>query len=1008
MAVTCVSKIVESLPSRETHIDSLEEDVKSVAELHRFILNSNGDIMRSALDTDGALTTVDAIIKDVSGFDTYEAFRNNADLSMKRHVSNSLKAYVEAAVRAGVDHSRVMTEFSISDNVANMVKIAAASDENIRKTHEVSSASGVFRHLTGDVHELVSDRYRVISQHAPSRKFYAMHGEIENYMKNRRGALIDAVDKLVKDYETAGIKGEDLRHLMTYLDGRYIKTYDSTVEPGTDRRIVTHDTLREAMRGTSSYRRHERAYQKRFPQAEQREIEDVFIDKLKEAQRQWNTINYGVANPTEGEYRPEDHPDSVVGFIYESGNMLKQMIEERQKYTSYADLDRAERAYYDKFNEQSLDFFKPRLDNYVPSKAILEEDMFKSFKNMDDADGLPGLKSFLMHSNNKVEASLDFVATMQQNLLSYQYAVEQISKYSMLHGMKAALDQTPDSWKESNPTSTNAIRYFADTLLDDLEAPTRKKSALVEAARNFSIAATSIGAMMLAAPNSAISNYMGGYLGFMNRYGSDFFSMQKNYEAALKDKTNQMALRTATKVNQYVSDYMLSPARQSEYQQLTAGEMTPEQSSNLIVKASKTARDWAMRASDFSTSRGVLFFLPHIEALTMKGSETHLWEQAGAILYDKVYGDIQARERAGQQITDSMIAESIARHKEDAFYGIRESVGDFSQLNKPFWSWMTLKHADTLPKVIAGGAMNMFWMFRQVSVHNMNMLMKAGTELFSPDSGWTLKQRALGATPLAGLFASIALLVYDWWAKEDEDVWRMSSLLTVNPLQEATTLARGAWRLGLAPALNLSVPEWQAEEAASDLMRLAGGVLAGQTLEKTAEDIVGGSFGMQSIATAIGKSKDITNLRYAFPRYLSLKGRDEYYDIKSQIREDMDNPAGMMLYSNDYVNISRKLFPVLFAHSDDPDENAKIRATRLTDAKNLALSLFGLSPYKHPQAYEGVYGRHATIKSDYRRMRSYRYYHNGTAHRGAIDRMVDQIGRYGRIYPSSYTDIPGM
>ncbi|MHB0929563.1 MAG: hypothetical protein ACYC3W_11805 [Candidatus Nanopelagicales bacterium] len=570
--------------------------------------------------------------------------------------------------------------------------------------------------------------------------------------------------------------------------------------------------------------------------------------------------------------------------------------------------------------------------------------------------------------------------------------------------MKDALDKSvidDAGWVRGNPTVAHAIRYYTDKQLHFMEnykGDSRKAS--VEIIRNLSIGLSSIGAVMLAAPSSALTNYLGGHLGLVNQFGFKYRDMMHEFKQSMDNQSGGLAKDVAEAVNRVAETEFLSGGRLTEFVSKEQTWMNDAESKNLLVVATRKARDATMGIADFASTKGLLMMFP---SLTMKGSEENLRRYTAPVMFERVYWGIKSKVDAGIIKPEDIKAEvqrAISEHKTDVYMDMNKALGDFSPENRPFWSWMPAR-SDNVWQVTLGAAASMWYMFRQVSLHNMNMLMRNAANVTNPHA--TMKERLTGG--VAGAFLiNMALATYDWLTRDSKHVPRVPLFVNANPMQELVTLGRGA-KLAMAhmaPAFNSWVSEDEAMEISSNLMRLAGGMLAGHTLEKTAENMRDESPSWKSFTDAVNAVGHVTAWPSILARFNDVMDLDEYSDYKKEIREALDNPIGYASFSNDYLAFLAKAIPAFTVKGDD------LARQKTYDLGSMMLASFGVRPYissMGENAYDSFY-KPTLLDLDRKYFQTYaqdNFTNLRDYHGSMISRINNQLKRYGRVYDSALT-----
>ena len=962
--------------------EGLAGDAESVAQLAKHLISRSDDIA-NLINVEDYMKTADGIVSRFTGYDTVEAFNKNADESGRKALRTGIEVLTEQLAAASVDISKLREDHLINDSVFRIYGAVQKINGGAATTHDILSMKAI----TGGMFEVAGERYRVMSAHPAARKYWADYHLLSQHIKNEVGTSLNRVTDFVKKFERNGIDNRALIEFLPYLDG---VGFDGAVPKDLREDFMMSDhfkKLRDAMTKTGEY--------------SDDQVTDAFVESLRSFQREWNRVNYGVDDPQAmgDKYNPREYKNSVTGTIYSIGDKLVDLIKMRSSIAGEHALSYQEREYLRLFGNNE---FRLR-QNYIPSRRGDEPDPYDSliFTDPTDKVNIPGIPDWMKTRKNAIEKSDDFTKIMKENLLSFAWAADMTGLYSMKSGLREALDATPQSWKDENRSAASAITYFADVMDRYFEKDRSKRKAHVEAARNLSIATTSMFGLMLGMPKTALANYLGGGIGFLSQYGADIAGMKRDFDEAFAGKSGDTEREIASLVSSVVESEFMSSGRMAEFIEREGIIDTPD--SGKLVAATKYARDMSMKVADFGTSKGIFFFLPFMQAFTMKGSEERMRRMARVVLYDKATSEIQAKIASGaiEKSDTEAIKSIIDSHKEDTYMSMGMALGEFSPLNRPFWTWMTRKDADTLGKVVLGTAASMWWTFRQVGMHNINMIVKAGVETFNPKNNMTIPQRMKSGS-LPGMFLMLMLAGYDIATRVlKRGTPRATFVLNANPFQELTTMAHGAKLF--APMLNINVSEAEAEEIKENLLRLAGGAFAGHSLEKVFDKMAEDDETAGSFKELISNVGNVTHIGLALTNYLDTMGVEEYYDAKKEMSKGLDNPVGFTNYSNSFLNFYSRMVP-LAARGETQGDSRQIMKAKATDLRRALASAFGISMSQAPEYYDRAFLGSSRSKFAYDRadITAQQISHEfGDFSQTPLGRMMYQIKKYGRIYPDS-------
>ena len=986
---TCVNKFSDEVIENEQFIGERHEEVRLLAEAYKSMLSDSA--FKDAINLGDTLDSAENFIRHTTGYNNINEYEKNATPEERKFVQARVDDYTRLLAEAGGDYEKAygdMVQSEASKRLYQRFRHHARRAGGSKFMHNLTSLSWIF----GDKFELISNRNDLIGQFPIARKLYAQYQLLSDYAKQHT-KLLKRVQDSFKPYEEKGIDPRMIRKYFPLLDGRNGMSDDEIINKVLDDFEYFPD--------------YHKRLSKRFPDAGigQDDAAKQFVRDLHRYQQDWNEINYGVADPSKLEdYDPlkPEYEDTIAGFIAHAGQKAREIINVRYEMTGGEGMKGPELGYWEKFGSGDNNF-GISLKNYVPTRYDNDDINTLLFADDDDMMRLPGMARMLHNRGKQLAQTDDFFITLENNLMSFSFAIDTVTRWSMVNAMKEAVDRAP-SWAEKNTTTANAIRYFANTEISAMENYKPNHSKTVEVARNLSTVLTAMNTLVLALPNSAVSNMLGGHMGLLSQFGSDIYAMDRRYKRALSNNAeNDVAKKVAVIVRDIVDREFRNSGQLTDY--IMQEKAEGKDLDGMILTGSRYVRDAAMKIADFNTSRGLFGLLPSM--FTMKGSEQRLRGYAAPALFDRVMDEINTRISSGNispKDAEGMVEATVNKYRADVFYDMSKALGDFSRENKPFWSWMSLKYADSVGDVMLGTVLNNLYMFRHVAVHNVNMFMRASVDALNPGSGMKGMDR-IKMAGLGGFYLQLMLAMYDVGARLlKRDLPRISVLQTVNPLQEVTTLGIGIPAITnyLAPSLNLPISEAAADEAMTDLARFAGGVLLGNPIDKAFEKTANESEGFAGFKNILHSTSNILNIGNVLPEYLHEMGADEYYKAKAELRDTLDNPLTVTNYSNDYLNFFSKTIPFLARGETEADEE-RISSYKMRDFRRMMLSFFGINPFKAPEFYNMYTRPQYNDRRRYSLTSTARYlFPDGDGFRGsAIEVMLNQITKYGRMYPDT-------
>lgn len=908
----------------------------------------------------GVETINEGLSKITDGkFTDYRQLDNAAE-ETRNYVELTHDRMIKDNIIARNDHGEVLEQTVGSEGFANFVKYTKQLKgfENATRTmYNINKLVGV------NYEAIHNNRYLVMKRHPIAKEIYAKYQMFKNLVSHSK-PLIKKYQQIIKSaYKNTGLNKTHISEMLSFFDNMH-----ETKMAGLKKYVEENKDSRD-------FRKYEKNIRNSYPEANDDELDKILYESVRRDMESvfndWKELNYGDAR--EG----EESVNSITGFTKLANDRLLELITLKRNTIKNYHPGLSEDQIDEMMNPIELRYmnklkgWEPR-KGYVPARRIEDDDqdIFSHMLKITDSDqednelSFAPIVSILNRRSKTIEGSSNSLDILTDNLQSLDFTFSRLAQYTMAstirHAMKA---ETNGDWAKNNTQEYNTLKYFSENLLKYMSR-SKQLSAPLEGIRNIALALAGSPAMIMAFPNSVMANYAGGYMSLLSKFGAKTF-----HRMYLDYKTASMPFEKAIKevVSREVEREHLQPGRLQDYLIFSDHIGDSDRKSGLI-KSTKWFRDTAFKLYDKATAKGVLSFIPAAQKFTtMHGSEQYLRKQADIVLYAKIRNELFSSKNEfdfsdpdQKQKFSNMVKEAYEKYRTDTYYEMAEGLGEFNQENKPFWTWAKLKYANNFSDIVVGTAGALWGAFRQVATHNIDRFGKSGIASFMKikDGKNVTAQLAKGIDSKGAMrmdivipfAAALALAIYDnYLFQEGKKGWRFATAQNVNPFQETNAVLQAGY-VGLAKGLlNLPCTEEQADEGVKKILQLAGGVGGGGVLREmyqgVGEDDIGKTFEtMNPFKFIAGTYFNITDVLPEMAKGISV---DEYYDLKAEVMEPLQNPYPFTSYLNDYLRVAHQLAPVIFARGENETEQDLISSKNLDQVTNILSSMFGFRGYSN-------------------------------------------------------------
>ena len=971
-----IDKFVNTKEYLNTEISSA---IDGMVMAHKILMTGNNPVEDSVLRIDDALNNTDDFIKSVLG----KSKKEFSEIEIKR-LTERMKDYTQRMVAVGLDPHKVIEDDSISEGYRFILNRMYKSDKGDFGPFAIG------KRFPALLKSFVVNRIRFFKKFRPSFEIISKKNRLKTFLLTGKTVYINAAQELIieqsKLYHLKEKSVNALLPLLNGLDGRPAKNLSpAAIEKN---KAVLHEFKKTITKS---------------PDANEDEV-DSFVDIFLRIKDKWDILNYGEKYML-GE-APEPAKDSVVGFYNDALKMYSKLFEERTKYEGSSPgeykIDNVER----ELNDVGIGTFNYKR-GYVPGQGENPTSLMVGVESK-----FPKLMRVLHHQDFSGDRA-DFVNSFIEGMMDFTYKLETVATLTSLGAINGALNKYTQ-WGRQNPAVKNIILHYTTNMWKHI-TDTRTVGTKTEIFRNFLHPLTmAAGPLMLLHPATGITNVIAGRLLMGLKLGKDMKTVDKIYQQALTDPSN---------INHEIAIAVEAIARREfldtgNIQDFQIQKTSKANSDSAMLNFSRDIHNGIVGIEDATTKKGLLGILKLTDAFSLKNTEEkQLRNTIAPLLFDQAQMEVAVMiENKGLPKGKSMaeiVGEILDKGGDNIHDDLNAALGHFDPENKPFWSWMGVSSPNA-GKVAIGSLANAWYQFKHVAVNNTyamkdlaiaaNPFKRKGSRnifyreylshLDAPGGGSLMILLAL-----AGFRAAAFLAGLTGSRKSMGIVFPV--LRNINPLQEIQTMSE----LGLsmvhkhltAPLLNLPVNEKEFEYILRENLQLAGGVIAGGSLD----DMVEKQYADKPLYSAYfdGVSNNIMAIGDAF-------SAESYVERRKAVFNALNNPHPLTNYSNDFLSLASRLVLQISPVTDDETPNRygntpadQDRYKKTQDLGKMLQVISGINWYTHPALWKDV-----TIGGEYKMDWALKRMQNNRKKMGFNDlneEIYYQMIKHKRVYYSS-------
>jgi len=698
-------------------------------------------------------------------------------------------------------------------------------------------------------------------------------------------ALSDRVAKLFSDNPSSVVSPAQANVLLKYLGAEY---------QDEGRKSSSKDRLEPL----------KRAMKNEFNITEPEKISQGIKD-LERVYETWQKLNYGVsgdiklaeesiASTKKGEYNPRDHQDSVLGFLYQTGdNIVDQLLNSN---LTYHDLHDTQRLFLEKYGDGKEDEIKAKWGDrivvdpakirkgYVPMSKVTEmEDLVGTlaskdiFSNLDMLKERPSTHKESEPFQDSISSMLELVRFVASDVSQYTFAKE-VKIYTTRDAKGHYLSWQNDRGVGNHELESGIFERYHEYILGRFEkrkdANRKNRSEVFQNFKKWTIAGMAVqGTMPLM--DSALNNVVQAVIARFNTisikqyldYGSTTKSSKISSDPVVKSIADRVTAQVENKVRGRNADFVLhdvdmtvnSKALKTAFEiaegSIRYGHLAP---AALFIKGMKQA--WTLgkgESADTSRMKDTI--------LSMSGSEQVIRNFNVKVAMNQIVAMYKVQDAGGdtkfstfneKQMNDWI--DNSMKSNQYYFGRLEEELhGNFTKDTKPFSAYK-LGDAETTADLLVGLGSAQFYMFRQATM--FGLLGAVGSLAKSASGAKNLKINSSAA------FASSLILtdfLYEYYSDMFADnPIRFSALNAVNQIDPLVGGAEALHAI-MAPMFDIPVTQKQYDTITEKLVRFGAGMTRGTLSEdENNKPFLEQLTGMLDITAVAAKSLDPVKLTF--------------------------------------------------------------------------------------------------------------------------------------------------
>ena len=960
--------------------NQMSEALVKVSSLaHAISKTENNKTLRSNFKYDLHLEdgkiNVENILQSILGTKNWKALLKESDDNIITEINTRMDEMLKLAVRAGAKPAEFTEDSMLADAFMDKYKSFLYAENTERGFEKFFSGQWLRGFMTKEMDE---DFDGVIVQKDKSfRREPVLDSKRSSYKHVVDGVeisikdLSDKVSRIFADNPGKELNPAQANELLKYM------SKDITDRSAKDYQDPYYE-LKAAMRDD-------------FQITEPSRVEQAVKD-LEKVYETWRKINYGVSGKIEttedytvsdkpGMYNPRDHEDSVLGFMWKTGDAIVEQLVNSN--LSYNQLHETQRFFLEKFGDSNKDAIEKKwpgkitLDlakikkGYVPMSKTTE--ITELIETMSQKDIFKNVET--LSPRNRVHDESDpFQDSTINNLELFRYVATDVSLYTFAKEVKNHVDLKADDsgynqWKNDRgeghyEMEDGVFQRYHKYILQRFENRTkpehRNQSTTFQNVKKWMIAMMSLqGTMPLM--DSALNNVIQAVIGRFNTIGWDQYrTMSKSLNES--ETSNDPAMRKLFAV--------VNSLTKNKTKGRNAGFVIHDTDITANTKALKVAFGMAEGAMRYGHLAPIAIGLKGIKLAMGKDTDT-------SFLKDKVWASMSGSEQWIRNFKSNVVMNHIAAsYKAQKLDGLdmegksqeqltqwvkdimkknqhyyskldQELHGDFTKDTKPFSAYK-LGDAESTKDLLVGLAAAQFQMFRQATMFGMLGSVGSMAKSVASVKGG-MKTGKISAAANAGTSIILMDAMYEYYSDMFADnPIRFSALNAVNQIDP---LVGGFEFLHamIAPMFDAPVTQKQYDTITEKLVRFGAGMTRGTLSEDESDLPIREQFAsMLNIAKVFGKTMEPLTLTYDMLTEGVTSGNSAKFKERMRNRgtgiAPIDNIVGP---GNDFIRLFLKTVHATSAVISEGGygEKKKQAYLRTNSIKSLILGKIGFGIY---------------------------------------------------------------
>lgn len=836
--------------------------------------------------------------------------------------------------------------------------------------------------------DIIGQKLNKVEHFEPARKAFALHQYIAEYMQKTSRILQNSIKKefhaLVEESSIKAL-GLDTADAVSKM----LPLFDSNINTSMKKHYGVNSDMELISR-----------HAEKLGIAINEDYLDASINAFEQFRNRFNQINYGDVSDddwksTDGNIKIyEKAPDmSILGFIRNTSSLLNRAF---SMLDDTKGINQSFKAEYEAIRGYLKDF-KPRR-NYLPTftKGNLDSDPLAELYRHSDENKKTAVSSFLkarglVDAEDTETHKFDFLDAMVNNFSGLTLMAEDVSN-KFFHFYVEGQLKANSKW-----FSTPERLTIRDSIkqMSTIAQMRFTRDIYRGAFKNISSALTIIPTSILMLPGSAIKNTLAGMLNLYWKMGSEIRG--GDYRAELSSGNDNARI-----VDDYTRKYLMSVGLVSEYTEYAAKYREG------LDDAFSELGKFSLKISDVISDGFGLGMISETwhKFLTMGGTEDGLRAHAGNILYNRLqkYALLKGKKSVAS-LDKGDVIRFIEANKDNVFYDVNNALGNFTSMNKPFFTHALAETAETRTQLLAGLGMKFVSMFRHAGVVTAQNFTRSFVDMTFKESNPVSqpKEKAFMAAQAGLLVGGLLFAMYEilketvFSESSDFPKVNMSISSAINPYEEVDIAGKWIAYLTLGAFFNMPMSDEDYQSLKRETSRTFLGMFA-----------PGGVGGVAAI-----KSPDMTEVESLLEDMLDIRmnffnmvttdyttdeeGWKAMRDLRAATRESREEVASVMQL--DPIWVIHRLIAI--AKVNAPNDRAaewRVRSDLISQGLSTMFGMnFWISNQPKPTEYYGSdqYLANDAIKyeSMIRKLRSMGY----KANADMGDRIIGYYQKFGRM-----------